>query len=75
MFLEPKRIYRAPKEPVEDDGEALPLDRCFVVREGGDLTLVSWGALLGDALEAADLLAGEGIEAASDRRRDPEAAR
>ena len=34
VFLEPKRIYRAPKEPVEDDGEAVPLDRCFVVREG-----------------------------------------
>ena len=29
-----------------DDGEALPLDRCFVVREGRDVTLVSWGALL-----------------------------
>ena len=64
VFLEPKRIYRAPKEPLEDDGEALPLDRCFVVREGRDLTLVSWGALLGETLEAADMLAGEGIEAA-----------
>ena len=74
VFLEPKRIYRAPKEPIEDDGEALPLDRCFVVREGGDLTLVSWGALLGDALEAADLLAGEGIEAAGSTSR-PEARR
>jgi pyruvate dehydrogenase E1 component beta subunit len=64
VFLEPKRIYRAPKEPVEDDGEALPLDRSFVVREGRDLTLVSWGALLKETLEAADLLTGEGIEAA-----------
>ena len=64
VFLEPKRIYRAPKEPLEDDGEALPLDRCFVVREGRDVTLVSWGALLRETLEAADHLAGEGIEAA-----------
>jgi pyruvate dehydrogenase E1 component beta subunit len=64
VFLEPKRIYRAPKEPVDDDGEALPLDRSFVVREGRDLTLVSWGALLKETLEAADLLASEGIEAA-----------
>ena len=63
VFLEPKRIYRAPKEPLEGDGEALPLDRCFVVREGRDLTLVSWGALLGETLEVADNLAGEGIEA------------
>ena len=62
VFLEPKRIYRAPKEAVEDDGEALPLDRCFVVREGRDLTLVGWGAMLGQVLEAADHLAGEGID-------------
>ena len=64
VFLEPKRIYRAPRQSLEDDGEALPLDRCFVVREGRDVTLVSWGALLAETLEAAGVLAGEGVEAA-----------
>lgn len=63
MFLEPKRIYRAVKEPVTDDGQALPLDACFVLREGRDVTLVTWGALVRETLAAADTLAGEGVEA------------
>ena len=64
IFLEPKRLYRAPKEEVEDDGAAVPLDRCFVLREGGDLTLVTWGAMTVETLAAAESLAAEGIEAA-----------
>ena len=63
VFLEPKRIYRAPKEEVTDDGKTLPLDRCFVVREGSDLTLVSWGAMLKETLAAADTLGGQGVSA------------
>jgi len=63
VFLEPKRSYRAVREEVADDGEAAPLDRCFVRREGGDLTLVAWGACVTQALAAADTLAGDGIEA------------
>jgi pyruvate dehydrogenase E1 component beta subunit len=63
VFLEPKRIYRAPKEEVTDDGAALPLDRCFVLREGGDLTLVTWGAMIVETLEAADRLVEEGVSA------------
>jgi len=34
FFLEPKRIYRAVKQDVENNGQALPLDKCFVLREG-----------------------------------------
>lgn len=64
VFLEPKRIYRARREEVADDGAAAPLDRCFVLRDGADLTLVAWGASVPDALAAADALAGEGVEAA-----------
>lgn len=63
VFLEPKRIYRAPKEAVEDDGTAAPLDACFTLRDGRDLTLVTWGAMIVETLAAADTLAGEGIEA------------
>ncbi|AQQ69252.1 alpha-ketoacid dehydrogenase subunit beta [Microbulbifer agarilyticus] len=63
LFLEPKRIYRAAKQPVSDDGEALPLDRAFVLREGGDLTLVAWGASVKETLEAAEQLSAGGIEA------------
>ncbi len=63
VFLEPKRVYRAFKENVADDGRALPLDVCFVLREGADLTLVSWGACVQETLAAADALAGEGVAA------------
>jgi 2-oxoisovalerate dehydrogenase E1 component beta subunit len=63
IYYEPKRIYRQYKELVPDDGEALPLDVCFVLRDGADVTLVSWGAQVKETLEAADTLAGEGISA------------
>ncbi len=63
IFFEPKRIYRQYKEEVPDDGEALPLDVCFVLRDGSDVTIVTWGAQVKEALEAADALAKDGISA------------
>ncbi|HRX99773.1 MAG TPA: transketolase C-terminal domain-containing protein, partial [Xanthomonadaceae bacterium] len=63
IFMEPKRIYRQYKEEVPDDGEALPLDMCFVLRDGDDVTLVTWGSQVKETLEAADALAKEGISA------------
>lgn len=61
IFLEPTRIYRLFKQQVSDDGEALPLDVCFVEREGEDVTLVSWGAMMQETLKAADVLGAEGV--------------
>ena len=63
IFLEPTRLYRAVKAHVEDRGEGWPLDRCDVVREGEDLTLVSWGAMMQETLAAADVLAERGVSA------------
>ncbi len=63
IFLEPKRIYRAAREAVVDNGGALPLDRCFTVLKGADVTLVTWGAMLKETLEAAEILAGDSVEA------------
>jgi pyruvate dehydrogenase E1 component beta subunit len=63
IFFEPKRIYRQYKEEVPDDGEALPLDVCFVLRDGTDVTLVTWGSQVKECLETADELAAEGISA------------
>lgn len=63
IFLEPKRIYRAQKQDVPDDGEGAPLDVCFTLREGKQVTLVSWGAAVRETLAAADRLAKEGISA------------
>lgn len=63
IFLEPTRIYRLVKQDVPDTGEALPLDLCFVLREGTDVTLVSWGAMMNETLKAAQTLSNSGIEA------------
>jgi 2-oxoisovalerate dehydrogenase E1 component beta subunit len=63
IFMEPKRIYRLVKEEVPDDGEALPLDVCFVLREGKDITLVTWGAMVHETLQVAQKLSTQGIEA------------
>ena len=62
VFLEPTRLYRAFRETVTDDGMELPLERCIVVRPGRDVTVVSWGAMLREAGEAADRLVQEGVE-------------
>lgn len=61
IFLEPKRIYRLVKQPVEDNGVALPLGKCFTLKEGDDVTLVSWGASMHETLQAAAQLGEEGI--------------
>lgn len=63
VFLEPVRLYRAIKQEVLDDGAALPLDRCFVLREGSDVTVVTWGAMTIETLRAAAELEREGISA------------
>src|SRR5690349_20038659 len=63
IFLEPTRLYRLFKEDVEEDGTALPLDTCFTLREGTDVTLVTWGAMVHETLQAADALAEEGYAA------------
>ncbi|AKU11823.1 pyruvate dehydrogenase E1 component (beta subunit) oxidoreductase protein [Azoarcus sp. CIB] len=63
IFLEPTRLYRLFKQEVADDGEALPLDVCFTLRAGTDVTLVSWGAMLNETQAAAEALAQEGVMA------------
>jgi pyruvate dehydrogenase E1 component beta subunit len=61
LFLEPTRLYRAVRETVDDNGEALPLDTCFTLREGTDITLVTWGPMTHATLRAADTLADQGV--------------
>jgi len=61
VFLEPTRLYRMVKQDVLDDGVALPLDQATVLREGDDVTLVTWGAMIHETQRAADLLMQEKI--------------
>ncbi|WP_286829901.1 MULTISPECIES: alpha-ketoacid dehydrogenase subunit beta [Kordiimonas] len=59
IFLEPKAVYRSVKEEVPEDLDPLPLDKAAHVREGDELTFVSYGAMLHRTLEAADRLQEE----------------
>lgn len=61
IFLEPTRLYRLFRQEVEDDGVELPLDACFILREGADVTVVTWGAMAPEALAAAETLEEEGV--------------
>lgn len=61
VFLEPSRLYRYAKQEVPNDGKALPLDVCFTLRVGKDVTLVTWGAMVKESLAAAEQLQREGI--------------
>ena len=63
IFLEPKRIYRMVRQEIRDDGIGLPLDTCFTLRQGNDITLISWGACVHETLQAARELEKQGISA------------
>jgi 2-oxoisovalerate dehydrogenase E1 component beta subunit len=62
LFFEPKRIYRAAKGEVPEGDYEVPIGKARVVREGKALTLVTYGAMLYEALDAADKAAAEGID-------------
>jgi 2-oxoisovalerate dehydrogenase E1 component beta subunit len=62
MFFEPKRIYRAAKGDVPDGEYQIPLGQAKIVREGRQMTVVAWGAMLHEAKEAVDQAANEGID-------------
>ncbi len=61
IFLEPKRVYRTEKQDIDNDGEAYPLESCFIDREGSDITLISWGAMMRETLQAATQMESEGV--------------
>lgn len=61
VFLEPTRLYRLFKQEINDDGKRLPLDKCFVLQEGDDVTLISWGAMIHETLAAAKELSKNNI--------------
>lgn len=59
IFFEPKAVYRSFREEVPEDEETMPLGEARIVREGGDLTIATYGAMLRPTLEAAQTLAEE----------------
>jgi 2-oxoisovalerate dehydrogenase E1 component beta subunit len=60
IFLEHKGLYRRIKEELPAGDYTVPIGKAKVVREGTDLTIVTYGAMLWVALDAAEKLAQEG---------------
>jgi pyruvate dehydrogenase E1 component beta subunit len=63
IFLEPKRIYRAVREEVPEGDYALPLGKARLVQEGKNVTIVAWGAMVREVLNAAEQLKADKIDA------------
>ncbi len=62
IFMEPKRIYRAVREEVPESDYTIPLGKARLVQEGKDVTLIAYGAMLREALNAAEQLKGDKID-------------
>jgi pyruvate dehydrogenase E1 component beta subunit len=62
MFFEPKRIYRAAKGEVPEGDYEVPIGKANVVREGRHVTVISWGAMLHEAMVAVEQAAARGID-------------
>jgi len=62
IFMEPKRIYRAIREEVPEGDYAIPLGKARLVQEGKDVTIIAYGAMLREALNAAEQLKGDKID-------------
>jgi 2-oxoisovalerate dehydrogenase E1 component beta subunit len=62
LFFEHKFLYRRIKEDLPKDDYTVPIGKARVVREGRDISLITYAAMLYVALEAAEVLAKEGIE-------------
>ncbi|MCZ6837365.1 MAG: alpha-ketoacid dehydrogenase subunit beta [Planctomycetota bacterium] len=54
VFYEPKAVYRAFREDVPDEPETMEIGKAQVVREGADLTIIAYGAMMRPVLEATD---------------------
>jgi len=62
LFLEHKYLYRRIKGTISEGTEPTPIGKARIARSGRDLTVVTWAAMVHVALEAAERLAGNGIE-------------
>ena len=61
MFLEPKKIYRTVRGEVPDEEYTVPIGKANIAREGNDVVVFAYGAMLHVALEAAELAAAKNI--------------
>ena len=62
MFFEPKRVYRAAKGEVPEGDYTVPIGKASVTRAGKHVTVVTWGAMLYESLDAANQAAAQGVD-------------
>jgi len=62
IFLEPKRIYRAIREEVPEGEYTIPLSKARWVQEGKDVTVIAWGAMVREALNAAEQMKADKVD-------------
>ena len=62
VFLEHKRTYRLVRGEVPDEEYTLPIGRADIKREGNDISVITYGLMVHHCLEAAQAVAGQGIE-------------
>ncbi|MFV0558530.1 MAG: alpha-ketoacid dehydrogenase subunit beta [Enterococcus sp.] len=62
VFLEHMKLYRSFREEVPDEAYEVPLDQAAVTKEGRDVTVITYGAMVREALKAADKLKQENID-------------
>jgi pyruvate/2-oxoglutarate/acetoin dehydrogenase E1 component len=62
IFLEHKKLYRSVKEAIPPGDYEIEIGKARTAREGDDVTIVTWGAMVHTSLEAAERLAADGIE-------------
>src|SRR5262249_11467131 len=62
IYCEHKYLYRRAKGPVPERDEIVPIREAGIRRDGGDVTLVPYGAMVAPSLEAADRLSKDGVE-------------
>ena len=61
VFLEHMKLYRSFREEVPDEAYEVPLDKAAVTREGKDVSIITYGAMVREAIKAADNLAKENV--------------
>lgn len=62
IFFEPKRLYRAFRQEVPEGDYTVPIGKASIVREGTDVTVISWGAMVRVCLQAVEQLEGTSVE-------------
>ncbi|MBI3412962.1 MAG: alpha-ketoacid dehydrogenase subunit beta [Candidatus Aenigmarchaeota archaeon] len=62
VFFEPKKLYRASKQEVPEKDYEIPIGKASIAKEGGDVTLISWGTMVHVCTEAAEKLKEKNID-------------